>query len=278
LQKLDAYDDYLLVHSTNVCYLGLLLGNRLEEYLVAERRFKSYHEAKDLQLLGLGMLLHDIGKTKLPREILDKPGPLTREELELVRSHTILGYNMVRGRLPPSAAQIVLNHHQRYDGRGYPRLVNRATGNPLPPMQGRQIPIFSRIATVVDVYDAATTQRVYSPRKLPVRALHEMRTICRGFFDPEIERAFYEIVPPFPIGQAVTLSDGSEAVVVDFNPRRPTRPKVQILSDPYGGRVADPSRHEIDLALHDHLHVARVDGEDVTPYLSVPEESVPLAT
>ena len=132
----------------------------------------------------------------------------------------------------------MLNHHQQYGGGGYPVRVDSRTGETLPPMAGKQIPVFSRIATVVDVYDAATSQRVYQAAKLPVHALFEMRTACRGFFDPQIEQAFYQIIPPFPIGQVVTLSNGVEAVVVDFNPKHPERPKVQGLRDPSGERVS----------------------------------------
>ncbi len=129
------------------------------------------------------------------------------------------------------------------------------TGEELSPLAGRQIPIFSRIATVCDVYDAATAQRCYSPAKPPVQVLHEMRTSCKGAFDPSIEAAFYQIIPPFPIGQMVTLSNGVEAVVVDFNPRVPVRPKVQGIRDPNGEKFRDPSLHEIDLAIHTDLQI-----------------------
>lgn len=270
LQKLDAFDNYLMSHSTNVCYLALLLGMKLERYLIEQRTFKSARDAKDLQLLGLGMLLHDVGKMRVPAEILHKPGKLTQEEMEEIRRHPVYGYEMVRGEVAPVAEQVVLNHHQRWDGRGYPARIDKATGQTLPPLQGQQIPVFCRIATVVDVYDAATTNRCYQQAKLPVRVLHEMRTICRGFFDPVIERAFYEIIPPFPIGQMVTLADGAEAVVVDFNPRHPTRPKVQCLRSPTGERFADPSLEEIDLAIYPELYIASVDGQDVRPYQDLP--------
>ena len=268
LQKLDAFDNYLLSHSTNVCYLALLLGMRLERYLIDERQFKNARDAKDLQLLGLGMLLHDVGKMRIPPAILNKPGKLTADEMEEMRRHPAYGFEMVKSEVPATAAQVVLNHHQRWDGKGYPSRVDRTTGETLPPLAGRQIPVFCRIATVVDVYDAATTLRCYSAAKPPVRVLHEMRNQCRGFFDPIIEQAFYEIIPPFPIGQVVKLSDDVEAVVVDFNASRPESPKVQGLRDPFGERFADPSLEEIDLAQHPELQIVSVDGQDVRPYLS----------
>ncbi len=267
LQKLDAYDNYLMVHSTNVCYLGMLLGVELESYLIQQRRLKDPREAKDLRQLGLGLLLHDVGKVRIDPQVLNKPGRLTPEEMEHVRQHPVLGYEMVRGNVPPSSATVVLNHHQRWDGRGYPPRVDPATGEPLAPLRETQIPVFARIATVVDVFDAATTHRCYSAAKPPVRVLHEMRTVCRGMFDPVILEAFFKLIPPFPVGKVVRLSNGMEAAVVDFNPEDPYRPKVQALRTAEGHVLHDPSLHEFDLAIYRDLYIQEVDGQDITPYL-----------
>ncbi len=273
LQKLDAFDNYLLSHSTNVCYLAMMLGLKLERYLIEERSFKSARDAKDLQELGLGCLLHDVGKMRVPPEILNKPARLTEIEMRQMELHTVYGHEMVRGRVPPGAANIVLNHHQRYNGQGYPRRTDAASGQALPAMAGKSIPVFSRIATICDVYDAATSKRAYSPAKLPVQVLHEMRTWCRGYFDPVAEQAFYQIIPPFPIGQVVKLSNGVEAVVVDFNSQEPTRPKVQGLIAPDGSRYADPSLEEIDLAMYFDLAIESVNGIKVAPFMgSQPKE------
>ncbi len=144
--------------------------------------------------------------------------------------------------------------------------MDRRTGESLPPLSGTQIPVFSRIAIVADVYDAATSNRCYSQAKLPVQVLAEMRTQCQGLFDPVVEAAFYRIVPPFPIGQVVTLSDGVEAAVVEFNPDHPVRPKVRCLRDPNGQPFDHPSLEEIDLASCAELEIASVDGRDVRPF------------
>jgi len=276
LQKLDSFDNYLMSHSTNVCYLSLLLGMKLQRYLIDERCFKNARDAKDLQLLGLGCLLHDVGKMRIDSQILNKPGKLTRDEMELIKLHTVYGHEMVKGRVPPAASQIVLNHHQRFSGGGYPARIDQRSGAELPPLSGKQIPIFSRIATVVDIYDAATTQRVYSAAKYPVQALHEMRTWCAGYFDPQVEQAFYQIIPPFPIGQVVTLSNHVEAVVVDFNPKQPLRPKVQGLKDPRGAPYRDPAMEEIDLGLHGDLQIAWIDGTDVRPFQTPAPKAQPV--
>ncbi len=266
LQKLDVFDNYLMSHSTNVCFMALLLGMKLERYLIDERIFKKPRDAKDLQQLGLGCLLHDVGKMRIPQEIFNKPGKLTPEEMAVMRLHTVYGHDMVKGRVPASAAQVVLNHHQRWNGTGYPTRVQPVSGEEAPPPSGRQIPIFSRIATICDVYDAATSTRCYSAAKLPVQILHEMKHSCQGHFDPIVEQAFFQIIPPFPIGQLVTLSDGVEAAVVDFNPSHPDRPKVQALRSPGGEQFRDPSLNEIDLAMHPEMQIVAVDGIDVRPF------------
>lgn len=276
LQKLDAFDNYLMSHSTNACYLSLLLGMKLERYLIAERRFKPAREAKDLHLLGLGCLLHDIGKMLVPKEILNKPGRLDPAEMAEMRRHTTYGYEMVRRSIPASAAQIVLNHHQRWDGTGYPSRINPRTREELAPLTGRQIPVFSRIIVVADVYDAATSQRCYSDAKLPVQVLHEMRNRCQGFFDPVVESAFYRTVPPFPIGQVVTLSNGIEGAVVDFNAECPARPKVRCLRMPGEQSFDHTACEEIDLNLCHDLEIAWVDGQDVRPYTACQQTSDPV--
>ncbi len=275
LQKLDAYDDYLLAHSVNTCYLALLLGMSLDRYLIDQRPFKPARQAKELHLLGLGALLHDIGKLQIPQEILNKPGKLDPDELCQMRRHTVLGYQMIRHTVPPTAAQVALNHHQRWDGSGYPGRVDAQTGQTVGLLSGMQIPVFSRIVTVADVYDAATTHRCYCRAKLPVQAIYEMRTQCLGFFDPAVEAAFYRIVPPFPIGQVVTLSNGFRAAVVDFNRDAPLRPKVQCLYTPDGRRIEHPALEEIDLSLYPELAVVAVEGQDVRPFVQALESLEP---
>jgi len=173
---------------------------------------------------------------------------------------------MVKRRVPRVASQVVLNHHQRFKGGGYPPRVDHVTGEHMEAISGHRIPVFCRIAMVCDVYDAATCQRVYSNPKLPVQVLHEMRTVYRDFFDPAIARAFYEIIPPFLIGQVVKLSNGVEAVVVHFNPKWPVKTKVQGIRAPNGQRFSSPSLEELDLAIYSELEITDVDGVDVRPF------------
>lgn len=267
IEKVDAFDDYLMNHSTNVCYLAMLVGMKLERHLQSEHGPQHDDEARDLRLLGLGCLLHDIGKMRIPEAILNKPGKLTPEEFEIMKQHPVIGFEMLGGAAPRAVADVVLNHHQRWDGKGYPKIKLDASDE-LRPLQGEEISVFSRIPTMADVYDAATSKRCYSDAKPPVRVLHEMRTWCQGAFDPVVERAFYEVIPAFPIGRQVTLSNGLEAVVVDFNPHEPVCPKVQCLRSPDGEPFADPSQEEIDLAAQTDLSITHVDGVDVQPFIA----------
>lgn len=267
LQKLDAFDNYLMSHSTNVCYVALLVGLKLQRYL-DENNPDVYADGwQDLRMLGLGCLLHDIGKMRIPPEILNKPGKLTPDEFEIMKRHPTLGFDMLNDQCPPEAADVVLNHHQRWDGKGYPAISDRRTKFRERTLAGAEIPVFSRIATMADIYDAATSKRCYSDAKPAVQVLHEMRTWCKGAFDPIVEQAFYEVIPAFPIGQRVELTNGFEAVVVDFNPRSPACPKVQCLRTPSGERFDDPSQEEIDLAHCPDVQIAKVGGVDVRPFL-----------
>ena len=284
LDRVQVFDDYLLTHSTNVGYLAILLGMKLDWYLIDQRRSLPPTRAKEVLDLGLGCLLHDVGKMRVPKEILDKPTRLTPEEMEEIKRHPQLGFEMVKGHVPASAAQVVLNHHQRWDGRGYPVLHSGdgnhvgeefATGDAIPVLSGKRIHVFARIATICDVFDAATSKRVYSDAKPSVQVLSEMRKYNAGCFDPVVEQAFYEIVPPFPIGSLVTLTNGFRAAIVDFDSRHPCRPKVKPIYYPDGESCRFPDNREIDLARNPDLDIHLVGDVDVRPFLF---DQIPTAT
>jgi hypothetical protein len=133
-------------------------------------------------------------------------------------------------------------------------------------LAGREIPVFCRITSMADVYDAATSRRRYSRAKPAVQVLHEMRTSCRGAFDPIVARAFFEIVPPFPVGTLVGLSDGRTAVVVDFNCAAPVRPKVLCFDEPEAVPHNATATEEVDLAEDAGIEIVSVGGVDVRPF------------
>lgn len=275
LEKLDAFDNYLLSHSTNVCYLSLLLGLHLDRYLIKQRPMKSPGEAKDVHYLGLGSLLHDVGKMQIPKAVLEKPGKLTDEERELIETHPLLGYEMVRNRIPTIAAQVVLNHHQRWDGMGYPtRAQMMGSEGDTKGLAGNQIHVFARIAAIADVYDALTTERSYCEALTPVEALAVIESREQGHFDPEIKQGLFEITPAFPLGQLVQVSNGYEAVVTGFNPKTITRPKVQYIRTPSGMEIDGSSVEEIDLSEYDDLSIVAVNGRDVANAVRILEDSL----
>jgi len=124
------------------------------------------------------------------------------------------------------------------------------------------------------VYDAATSRRRYSPAKPAVQVLHEMRTSCRGAFDPVVARGFFEIVPPFPVGSLVGLADGRTAVVVDLNPAAPVRPKVLCFDDQKAMPHQAAASEEIDLSQAEELRIVSVSGCDVRRF-TASQESLP---
>jgi HD-GYP domain-containing protein (c-di-GMP phosphodiesterase class II) len=208
-----------------VTYLSLLMGLKLEGYLVRERRHVNPARAKEVTNLGLGAMLHDIGVTALEPEVRQSYEQTGDETDPAWREHTAIGYRMVRGRMDPSAATVVLNHHQRYDGSGY-------TGADFPVLAEHSIHVFARIVAVADQFD-----RFRNPVGLPdqptVWVLGAMTSEpLREQFDPQVLQALLTVVPPYPPGSIVRLSDGRHAVCIDHNPTEPCRPVVQIIPDP----------------------------------------------
>jgi HD-GYP domain-containing protein (c-di-GMP phosphodiesterase class II) len=135
-----------------------------------------------IQLLDIGARLHDIGKIFITRDILDKPGPLDDAEWAELRRHPLMGYELVSDQLPEQVSQIVLTHHERFDGTGYPR-----------GLVGRKTPIEARILQAADALDAITTERPYQPA-LPVQyALNELLRWAGSQFDPVVVEAVLEL-------------------------------------------------------------------------------------
>jgi HD-GYP domain-containing protein (c-di-GMP phosphodiesterase class II) len=155
-------------------------------------------------ILRMAAMLHDVGKVAISDLILQKPGKLTSEEFQTVKSHTYLGAKLFRdnrSELDEMAIQVALNHHEKWDGRGYPGHVDPLTGNPLPgfedpggkprPKRGEDIPIFGRIVAVADVYDALRSRRAYKEPWAESRILEEMSLGSGTHFDPALIRSFF---------------------------------------------------------------------------------------
>jgi len=224
LTDIRSRDGYLFGHSVNVCVLAALTGFHLG-YSMAQ-----------LKELALGALLHDTGKMLIPKEILTKPGPLTADEVTIMNRHPGYGFEIlsVQREIPPSAAQVAYQHHERFDGNGYPRNL-----------RGTDIHEYARIVAIADVYDAITSDRCYREGLLPHEAYEITVSQSRAHFDPAILKTFLSQIAIYPVGCIVRVNTGEIAVVTKVIPGLQTRPILQTIFDAGGHRVKDG--REIDL-------------------------------
>jgi HD-GYP domain-containing protein (c-di-GMP phosphodiesterase class II) len=239
LNDLANADGYTMKHSLAVTALGLSLGLRVMRRFgwvddLGCRRFDGIDER--LSLLGVGLLLHDIGKLAVPAEILHKPGPLTEDEWAAMRAHPALGVKILQQAdgISPLSRCVVRSHHERWDGTGYP--AGKA---------GTDIHQFARIAAVADVFDALTSDRVYRSAMPTHEGYQFVLDRCRRDFDPEVVEVFRTSVAPHPPGTGVVLSDGSCGVVKEVRPGSMTAPVVRLVIDRSGESLA---LKEIDLS------------------------------
>ena len=262
LGDISSDSDDLMRHSSAVTYLALLMGMKLEGYIVRERRHVDPVRAKELANLGLGAMLHDIGMTQIADEAREHHEKTGDESDLQYREHTALGYQMVRGQVDPTAANVILHHHQRFDGAGW-------TGANYPVLEGKRIHIFSRITALADQFD-----RMRHPMGLPKQPTVWVLSALLAqpladHFDPRVISALLTVTPPYPPGSIVKLSDGQHAVCVEHHPEHPCRPTVQIIPDPATLEPGDesPPGPMMDLSLaHPELMITETDGMDVSEF------------
>lgn len=258
LGDLNESGNDLMRHSSSVTYLALLMGLKLEGYLVRERRHVDPARAAEVVNLGLGAMLHDVGVTLLPEAVREKFEATGDESDPAWREHPALGYRMVRGKVSATAASTILHHHQHYDGSGF-------AGAGFPVMVQKRIHVFPRIVTVADQFDRLRfpPDRPGQPTVWALRCMLEEPLVYR--YDPCVLDALLAVVPPYAPGSAVTLSDGRHAVVIDHHPLRPCRPIVQII--PEVARLTQddiPLGPMINLAEQPpNLFITQCDGFDV---------------
>ncbi len=225
LSAIHATDEYLFHHSLNVCIYSVMLG------------MADSYTREELMTLGLGSLLHDIGKIHVPLTVLNKTEPLSDEEFSLIQQHTVYGFQYLKDEpnIPLLSAHCALQHHERLDGSGYPR-----------GLKGNDIHELAKVIGIVDSYDAMTTNRVYRRAMLPHQAMERLFGGCGTLYDKEKLELFRDKIAIYPIGITVTLSTGEKGVVVDLNTKVPHRPIVRILEDEAGQQL-DGSK-EMDLS------------------------------
>jgi len=216
LSGLRSHDEYTFYHSANVAVLSLALGSKITD----DYRF--------LSSLGVGSLLHDMGKMSVEYSVLNKAGPLSPDEWEEVRRHPLTGARIalqIPG-LDKSVLVMILEHHARYDGTGYPSI------RPKRPQH-----LMSRIVAVADAYDAMTSHRAYSTARQNEEAMRLLVRDAGAAFDPALVRLFVSMLGIYPPRSVVRLSDNSTAVVWRPNESEPLRPKVKVIAEPSGEMI-----------------------------------------
>ncbi len=210
MMDLKNYDDYTYRHSLSVSIYSTITGISMGMGMNA------------LEKLALSGILHDMGKSRIPRWIVNKPGKLTEEEYSIMRRHPTLGVEMfprTTVQISPKVLLAVEQHHERYDGTGYPKGI-----------KGKEIGLFGRILAAADVYDALTSKRPYRNALMPNEAIEYIVANCGNHFDPEVVEAFFKSVEAYPLGVCVKLSNGAQAVVAKNYKENTLRPMVRIIS------------------------------------------------
>lgn len=204
IDALKVSDEYTFKHSVDVATLAMIIAK------------KNQMSEKDVYNIGVAGLLHDMGKSKIPNEILNNPGRLTDDEFEIMKQHSVFGYRILKEKedIPPEVTMGVLQHHEKLNGKGYPMGVS-----------GEQICPYARILSVADVYDALVTERPYK-KAFSQRDAVEILMSMTEELDIHALRCFLDSVILYPVGSIVSLSNGEKAKVVENSPGYPLRPKL----------------------------------------------------
>jgi len=208
LSRMKHHDSYVYHHSVDCSILGLAFARHLglTKESIAE--------------IGLGCMLFDVGKTRMPGALLTKPEPLTPEEWTIARRHVLESITILEhtGGVTNRIMDLVRSHHERFDGTGYPDGLS-----------ANQIPTFAKIAGMVDCYDAMVSPRPYAKQMDPYEAIREIYRWRGNLFQPEVVERFMQVIGVFPTGSLVQLNTGAVGVVVAQNEIRRLRPKVMLL-------------------------------------------------
>ncbi|WP_210395786.1 HD-GYP domain-containing protein [Motiliproteus sediminis] len=230
LGRIRSVDHYTFEHSINVCTL-----------MVAFAHYLGLHP-ETIRSIGTGAMLHDIGKVTIADQILNKPGKLTEEEFRIMQGHVASGQQLLREcEVEPTALAVVAEHHERFDGSGYPL-----------GLKGEQISHYGHMAAIVDVYDALTSDRCYHDAIAPTAVLRKIYDWSQHQFHPQLAQQFIRFVGVYPAGSVVELASGHLALVLERSDDR-LNPRVRIFYDTLRKRSVEP--YDFDLAGdQDHIH------------------------
>jgi putative nucleotidyltransferase with HDIG domain len=225
LTGLRGKKNYYYSHSLDVCIYCLIAAKVMDL------------DYEDAVILGIGALLHDIGKGRIPEHILFKDSKLTAEEFKEVKKHSEYGYEILIkcSQVNYNVLQIVLQHHERCDGSGYPRQL-----------KGDQILFLSKIVAVADIYDAMTSDRVYKKKILPHEAAEYLLSISDKLIDSEIAKVFINNIAIYPKGCQVLLNTNEIAIISDSNSKMPLRPHLRIITDRLRNPLPKPREFDLE--------------------------------
>jgi putative nucleotidyltransferase with HDIG domain len=225
LARLKDHDHYTFQHSVSVCALMIAFarGLKLDRAIIKE--------------IAMGALLHDVGKAKVPDEILNKPAKLTEAEFAKMKSHVVQSIIILQH--TPGITQVMLDvagqHHERHDGSGYPN-----------GLKGNEISLYGKMGAIVDVYDALTSERVYKKGMPPTEALGKLLEWSSHHFDPEMVRLYIKSIGIYPTGSLVRLESGRLAIVLEQHVDRLLQPHVLVVYNSKGQHYLKPEH--LDLA------------------------------
>jgi HD-GYP domain-containing protein (c-di-GMP phosphodiesterase class II) len=210
MRRLKSLDEYTFLHSVSVCAMLASFSK------VLGMELNSIHD------IALGGLIHDVGKMRVAVAVLHKPGKLNPDEFKHIKSHVVLGSDLMRQTpgVPPLALEVLELHHERHDGSGYPK-----------GLQGEAISPVGRMAAIIDVYDAITSDRVYCKGMSPALAVQKLFEWSKFHFDPEMMQLFLKSIGIYPVGSLVKLESGRLAVVIAQSDSHLLSPQVRVMYD-----------------------------------------------
>ncbi|RSK28448.1 HD-GYP domain-containing protein [Bacillus sp. HMF5848] len=220
------HDRYIFTHSLNVTL-----------YSIAIAIHQGYSK-KDVEIIALGALMHDVGKMLVPQDILMKPSKLTEDEFSQIKKHSSFGFDILRkvNTVSLLVAHCAYQHHERINGSGYPR-----------GLKGEEIHPYAKIIAVADVFDAVTSNRVYRNAMLPHEGLEILYSGVGTLYDVSVVEAFRKAIAIYPVGLSVILSDGRSGIVSKQNHHISERPVIRILKE-NDAHLEVP--YEVDLSKH----------------------------
>ena len=248
LNSIKTFDNYLFQHSIDVALISIMIARKIG------------FNNKRLRELGIGCLLHDMGKTLIPNEIVNKPGKLTPEEFKIMQKHSAIGYELMKGVvaigiLPPHVA---FQHHEKQDGTGYPRGLTGDNTLKLS-MESRTIHIYGHIAAVADVYDSLSSDRPYRPAFPPEKVFKILREMGGTHLNIAALNHFFTIAPVYPVDATVRIVSKKYyhyiGVVVGLNEGKLDSPVIRLIR---GSRKEKIKPIEIDLSKQNDVVISSI--------------------